>query len=60
MKKSLLGRFKEIYENETDYHVCWSNLDENGNLTVDIADKKNIERFWLRVKEDENGNIEWY
>jgi|GEM_PF-2927780 len=60
MEKSLLGRFKEIYENGTDYHVCWSNLDKGSNLTVGIADKENIERFWLHVKEDENGQIEWY
>lgn len=60
MKKSLLVRFKEIYEVGTDYHVCWSRLDSECNLTVGIADKKNIEVFWLHVREDNKGNIEWY
>lgn len=56
---SLLGRFKEIYENGTGFKVSWSKLDKDGNLTVGIADKEGYERFWLHVVE-RNGQIEWY
>jgi hypothetical protein len=57
--KSLLGRFKEIYENGTDFKVSWSKLGKDGNLTVGIVDKEGYERFWLHVVEH-NGQIEWY
>lgn len=56
---SLLGRFKEIYENGTDFKVSWSKLDKDGRLTVGIVDKEGYERFWLHVVE-RNGQIEWY
>ena len=57
--KSLLGRFKEIYENGTEFKVSWSNLDKDGNLTVGIVDQEGKEMFWLHVVE-RNGQIEWY
>lgn len=56
---SLLGRFKEIYENGTGFKVSWSKLDKGGNLTVGIVDKEGYEKFWLHVVE-RNGQIEWY
>ena len=56
---SLLGRFKEIYENGTDFKVSWSNLDQEGNLTVGIIDNEGNEKFWLHVVE-RNGQIEWF
>lgn len=57
MCKSLLGRFKEIYEGSTDFKVVASNLDANGNLTVNVK-KDNIE-MWLHVEES-NGEIIWW
>lgn len=59
-KKSLLGRFKEIYESGTGYKVQASNLDANGHLKVKILDKDGNYKFWLHVVERENGQIEWY
>lgn len=56
---SLLGRFKESYENGTGFKVSWSNLDKDGNLTVGIADKEGNERFWLHVVE-RDGEIVWF
>ena len=56
---SLLGRFKEKYESETDFKVSWSNLDKEGNLTVGIVDKAGNEKFWLHIGEV-NGEIIWY
>lgn len=56
---SLLGRFKKIYENETEFKVSWSNIDKDGKLTVGIVDQEGNERFWLHVVE-RNGQIEWY
>ncbi|MBS6501853.1 MAG: hypothetical protein KH415_09510 [Clostridium sp.] len=56
---SLLGRFKEVYENGTGFKVSWSKLDKDGRLTVGIVDKEGYERFWLHVVE-RNGQIEWY
>lgn len=56
---SLLGRFKEKYERETDFKVSWSNLDKEGNLTVGIVDKAGNKKFWLHIAEH-NGEIIWY
>ena len=56
---SLLGRFKEIYENGTGFKVSWSNLDDEGNLIVGIVDKLGNEEFFLHVVE-RNGQIEWF
>ena len=58
MCKSLLGKFKKIYEGNTDFKVVASNLDANGNLTVNVK-KDNIE-MWLHVKEESNGEIIWW
>ena len=57
MCKSLLGRFKEIYETGTGFKVIASNLDANGNLTVDV--KKDDIEMWLHVKEID-GQITWW
>ena len=57
MCKSLLGKFKEIYESNTDFKIVASNLDANGNLTVNVK-KDNIE-MWLHVEES-NGEIIWW
>ena len=57
MCKSLLGRFKEIYESNTDFRVVASNLDANGNLTVNV--KSGDFETWLHVKEI-NGQIIWW
>ena len=57
--KSLLSRFKEIYEAGTDFKVLSSNLDKDGNLTVGISDVEGREKFWLHV-EDHDGEIIWY
>ena len=59
MSKSLLGRFKDIYESRTGLKVSWSRLDSNSNLTVGIADKNGKEVTWLHVREVK-GVIEWY
>ena len=48
MCKSLLGRFKEIYEGGTDFKVVASNLDANGNLTVTV--RNGDFEMWLHVK----------
>lgn len=57
--KSLLGRFKKIYESETGFKVSWSNIDKDGNLTVGISDDKGTDKFWMHVIEH-NGEIIWY
>lgn len=57
---SLLGRFKEKYEKETDFKVSWSNLDKESNLTVGIVDAAGKELFYLNVREYPNGDIYWY
>lgn len=57
MCKSLLGRFKEIYESNTDFKVVASNLDSNGNLTVDV--RNGDFETWLHVKE-RDGQIIWW
>lgn len=59
MSKSLLARFKEIYEKETRLRVTRSNLDKDGNLTVGIVNSEGKELFWLHVVE-RDGQIEWY
>lgn len=58
--KSLLGRFKEIYEEGTDLHVAWSYIAKNGNLIVGIANKGGKELFKLNVREYPNGDVYWY
>ena len=57
MCKSLLGKFKAIYENNTDLKVVASNLDKDGNLTVTVRNR-DIE-MWLHVKE-ESGKVIWW
>lgn len=57
MCKSLLGKFKELYESNTDSKVVASNLDANGNLTVNV--KSGDFETWLHVKEI-NGQIIWW
>ena len=57
MYKSLLGKFKKIYENNTDFKVVASNLDKDGNLTVTVRNG-DIE-MWLHVKE-ESGKVIWW
>lgn len=59
MSKSLLVRFKKIYEEETGLRVTRSNLDKDGNLTVGIVNAQGKELFWLHVTE-RNGQIYWY
>lgn len=59
MNKSLLARFKKIYEEGTGLRVTRSNLDKNGNLTVGIVNSEGKELFWLHVIE-RDGQIEWY
>ena len=59
MSKSLLERFKKIYEEGTGLRVARSNLDKKGNLTVRIINSEGKELFWLHVIE-RNGQIEWY
>lgn len=59
-KKSLLARFKELYEPRTGYKVQASNFDANGRLKVRILDKDGKYKCWLHVVERENGEIEWY
>lgn len=59
MSKSLLVRFKKIYEEGTGLRVTRSNLDKNGNLTVGIVNSEGKELFWLHVVEHD-GQIEWY
>nr|DAQ99923.1 MAG TPA: hypothetical protein [Caudoviricetes sp.] len=59
MSKSLLERFKKIYEEGTGLRVTRSNLDKKGNLTVRIINSEGKELFWLHVIE-RNGQIEWY
>lgn len=57
---SLLERFKKIYEEETDYKVSWSKVDENNNLTVGIVNSEGEEQFYLNVREYPNGDIYWF
>lgn len=59
MSKSLLERFKKIYEEGTGLRVTRSNLDKKGNLTVGIVNLEGKELFWLHVIE-RDGQIEWY
>lgn len=59
MSKSLLARFKKIYEEGTGLRVTRSNLDKDGNLTVGIVNSEGKELFWLNVVE-RDGQIEWY
>lgn len=58
--KSLLDRFKEIYEEGTDLHVVCSYITKTGNLTVGIANKDGKELFQLNVREYPNGEVYWY
>lgn len=60
MSKSLLARFKEIYEKGTGLKVTRSNLDKNGNLTVGIVNSEGKELFYLNVREYPNGEIYWF
>lgn len=57
---SLLRRFKEKFEEGTEYKVSWSKVDENNNLTVGIVNAAGEEQFYLNVREYPNGEIYWY
>lgn len=57
MCKSLLGKFKKEYEESTNFKVVASNLDKNGNLTVNVKSKNS--EMWLHVKE-ESGKVIWW
>lgn len=57
---SLFQRFKKIYEEGTSYKVSWSEIDENNNLTVWIANAEGEEQFYLNVREYPNGEIYWF
>lgn len=59
MCKSLLGKFKQEYESNTDYKVVASNLDKDSNLTVNVRNKYTNSEMWLHVKE-KGGKIIWW